>query len=204
MTGAGNQEIEVKFCVRALSRVQTRLEALGARVAQPRALERNLRFDTPGGELRQAGQVLRLRQDAGAQLTFKGPGEVREGVQHRAEIELSVDDFERARAFVEALGYGVVMAYEKYRATYALGDTLVALDELPFGSFVEVEGAGAQVIARVAGQLGLDWETRINASYVALFDCACAALGLSFRDLSFENFRGVSARPEHLGVRYAD
>ena len=85
MSGPGNEEIEVKFFVQSLPAVLARLERLGASVTLPRVFERNLRFDTPGGELRQAQRVLRLRQDAAVRLTYKGPGEVRAGVQVRAE-----------------------------------------------------------------------------------------------------------------------
>ena len=201
---SSNQEIEVKFCVRSLSALPVRLESLGARTAQPRVWERNLRFDTPGDDLRQAGRVLRLRQDEAAHLTYKGPGEVRGGVQHRVEIEIVVDGFDQARAFLEALGYQVAMAYEKYRTTYALEGNLVTLDETPLGNFVEIEGTAPDSIARLAERLGLEWEARINDSYVALFDRARAALGLAFRDLAFDNFRGVEVKPQHLGVRFAD
>src|SRR5512143_1091550 len=164
---SSTQEIEVKFCVRSLSALPVRLDSLGARATQPRVWERNLRFDTPGGDLRQAGRVLRLRQDEAAHLTYKGPGEVHGGVQHRVEIEMVVDGFDQARAFLEALGYQVAMAYEKYRTTYALEGNLVTLDETPLGSFVEIEGTAPDSIGRLAGRLGLEWEARINDSYVA-------------------------------------
>ena len=199
-----NQEIEVKFCVRSLSALAARLQQLGAVATQPRVWEQNLRFDTPDGELRRANRVLRLRQDSAARMTYKGPGQISGGVQHRAEIELTVESLEQARALLEALGYRVSMAYEKYRTTYSLGGTLVTLDEMPYGSFVEIEGPTSEAIAPVAGSLKLDWETRINESYAGLFDRARAALDLPFRDLLFDNFQSVAVRPEHLGVGFAD
>jgi adenylate cyclase class 2 len=199
-----NQEIEVKFCVRSLSALADRLQQLGAAVAQPRVWERNLRFDTPDGDLRRANQVLRLRQDTAARMTYKGAGRITGGVQHRTEIELTVESLEQARALLEALGYQVSMAYEKYRTTYALGGTVVTLDELPYGSFIEIEGATSESIALVAANLRLDWEARINDSYAALFDRAREALNLAFGDLVFDNFRSVAVRPEHLGVRFGD
>jgi adenylate cyclase class 2 len=199
-----NQEIEAKFCVRSLPGLAARLQQLEAPVTHPRVWERNLRFDTAKGELRQANRVLRLRQDTAARLTYKGPGTISGGVQHRTEIELTVQSLEQARALLEALGYQVSMAYEKYRTTHALGGTLVSLDELPYGSFAEIEGPTPEGIASVASSLRLDWEARINESYAALFDRARAALSLPFRDLLFENFRSVAVRPEHLGIRFAD
>ena len=203
-TNHTNQEIEVKFYLKSLPNLQARLERLGAKLAQPRGLERNLRFDRPGGELSREGRVLRLRQDSAARLTYKGPGELQGGVQARVEIEFTVDDFKQAQAFLEALGYSVWAAYEKYRATYALDDALVTLDELPFGSFAEIEAPTPEAVARAAKRLEVDWEERINTSYMALFEHAREAMGYSFRDLTFENFRGLRVPAEALGVRPAD
>jgi adenylate cyclase class 2 len=199
-----NQEIEVKFYVQSLPALAARLQQLGAAVTQPRVWERNLRFDTPDGDLRRTNRVLRLRQDTAARMTYKGSGHITGGVQHRTEIELTVESLEQARALLEALGYQVSMAYEKFRTTYSLSGALVTLDELPYGSFVEIEGATSEAIVPVAGSLKLDWEARINDSYAALFDRARATLNLPFRDLLFDNFRLVAVGPEHLGVRFAD
>ena len=45
-----DQEIEVKFYVSDLEAIQAHLVQLGARLVQPRTLEVNLRYDTPGGD----------------------------------------------------------------------------------------------------------------------------------------------------------
>ncbi len=198
------REIEVKFCVGSLAEVEARLVRLGARLAQPRVLERNLRFDTPMGDLARTAQVLRLRQDTAAHLTYKGAGRIQEGVQARTEIEFVVEDFDLARAFLEALGYQLWVVYEKYRTTYALGATLVTLDELPLGSFVEIEGPTPGEIAAVARQLALDWEKRLNLSYLALFNNARQTLGFAFRDLTFENFKTLKILPSQFGAELAD
>lgn len=197
-------EIEVKYLVRSLPRVADRLQALGARLVQPRTHERNLRFDLPNGSLRLDKKVLRLRQDNQARLTFKGPGHAHDGIYARQEIEFVVEDFNKARHFLEALGYQPVMFYEKYRTTYALQNALVMLDEMPYGNFVEIEGESAAAIHTLTDQLGLNRACNICLSYAALFDRARQALGLTFTDLSFDNFRGISVPPSALGQTYAD
>ena len=140
---SSGEELEVKFYVPDLARVAERLQALsaalGAKLVQPRQHETNLRFDTPNGDLVRQRQVLRLRQDDAARLTFKGPGREVDGIQQRQELEFTVSNFGMAQRFLEALGYQVIWMYEKYRQTYALGDVLVTLDELPFGNFIEVK-----------------------------------------------------------------
>jgi adenylate cyclase class 2 len=188
---AKGQELEVKFLAPDLASIQARLEALGASQVQPRVHETNLRFDTPVGDLGQSSQVLRLRQDTAVRMTYKGPGEVVDGIRKRQELEFSVSDFEMGRAFLEALGYQVVWMYEKYRQMFRLGEVLVTLDEMPFGNFIEIEGPDGASIQAMAGLLDMDWKLRILESYSVLFEDARAALGFTFRDLSFENFEGV-------------
>ena len=204
MAHKSNQEIEVKFNLHSLPALQAKLERLGGQLTQPRILECNLRFDTPTGDLRRGGRVLRLRQDSAARLTYKGRGRLQAGVQTRVEIEFTVGDFGQARAFLEALGYELWAVYEKYRTTYALGAVLVTLDELPFGSFAEIEGPTPEEVAATARRLELNWETRINGSYLTLFDHVRTALDLPFHDLTFDKFQEVKVSAAQLGVSPAD
>jgi adenylate cyclase class 2 len=203
MTATG-QEIEVKFYVCDLAGLQQRLLEQGAVLELERVHEINLRFDTGNRALFQAGQVLRLRQDTEARITFKGPGQVQAGARLRQELEFSVSDFAAARSVLEALGFEVYMMYEKYRTTYRLGEVLVVLDEMPYGDFAEIEGPDGETIQRAAEALALDWERRCLESYTFLFERVKQALGLVFEDLSFANFEGVEVTAEALGVRAAD
>jgi predicted adenylyl cyclase CyaB len=96
-------EIEMKVHVKNLTRLEQRLVALGANLLHPRQHEVNLRFDRMDHSLARQAQVLRLRQDDRARLTFKGPGTVQDGVRIRQEIEFTVGDFDSARLFRHAL-----------------------------------------------------------------------------------------------------
>jgi len=199
-----DHEIEVKFPVADLAQVEARLQSLGAQLTQPRVHETNLRLDTTDQSLTRTLQVLRLRQDSQARVTYKGPGITRDGVRIRQEFEFAVSDFEAARNLFEALGYAVSMMYEKYRAVYDLDDVHVTLDEMPYGSFVEIEGPQPASIQAAGARLGLNWERRVLDSYTALFDQLRAALGFTFRDLSFANFAGVQSALVILGIQPAD
>jgi len=197
-------EIEAKFYVRDLNRIAATLAALRAELLEPRGLETNLRFDLPDHSLRLNHRVLRLRKDTHNVLTYKGPGEIVDGIRARAELEVTVSDFNTAQAILEALGYQVSMMYEKYRTTYQLDDTLIMLDEMPYGNFVEIEGDNNAQIFAGAEKLGLDKTANCCDSYQTLFDRCRASLGLAFRDLSFENFKGVAVAPSDLGVTPVD
>lgn len=198
------QEIEAKFYVQDLKSIGTRIQDLGARLIQPRVLETNLRFDLPDGGLRSQGRVLRLRQDTAARLTYKEPGKGDQGIIQRKEIEFVVGDFEKARYLLEALGYQQVLIYEKYRTTYELADCHIMLDEMPYGNFVEIEGAGTEPIQKLATELNLNLKASLTASYSALFERVRQARQLNFTDLTFDNFSEIKVDPEDLAVTVAD
>jgi adenylate cyclase class 2 len=199
------QEIEAKFFVKNLNRIELRLQELKAQLIQPRIHEINLRFDDASNNLRGSFRVLRLRQDDRARLTFKGPSEEETGgILSRREIEFVVEDFQKARELLEALGYRAVVFYEKFRATYDLSGTHIMLDELPFGQFIEIEGENAKIIRRIVDLLGLDWDAMVKAGYHALFDRVTGKFNLDPSQLSFFALEKVNITAEDLGIRAAD
>jgi adenylate cyclase class 2 len=198
------QETEAKFYVQDLGRIKAQLEQLDARLIQDRVLETNIRYDLPDASLLAEGRVIRLRRDTQVRLTYKSAGNADQGVLSREEIEFVVEDFDKAKRFLEALGYQKLVYYEKYRATYELNETLVMLDELPYGNFVEIEGKTPQVIRMVADRLKLNWDTAVAMSYHTLFERLRTRLGLPFQDLSFVNFAGLNVQFVDLGVHVAD
>ena len=199
------QEIEAKFHVQNLRKIELRLLELKAQLIQPRVHEVNLRFDRLDGELRNSFRVLRLRQDDIARFTFKGPSVEKEGgILSRQEIEFEVGDFDSAKQFLEAIGFQVVVFYEKFRATYELNDTHIMLDELPYGSFIEIEGENVESIHSIADLLGLNWDAMIKAGYHALFERVAGKYGLDVSKLSFENLEGVTIKTTDMGIVAAD
>ena len=184
-------EIEVKFHLPQLQAFRERLLAAGAEQVKPRLFEHNVRFDSPGERLRLQYQLLRLRQDDGIRLTFKGPppnaGETEAKV--REELEVEVSDFVTMAAILERLGFEAQQSYEKYRETFRVDGVEIVLDEMPFGDFVELEGE-EEAIRAAANRLGLDWEQRILDNYLTLMARLKDAHDLGFDDATFDNFAG--------------
>ncbi len=199
-----DQEIEVKFLLRDYAALIQKIDDLHLPCSQERIHEFNLRYDLADGSLVAQKQVLRLRKDSHARLTFKGPGVMSEDVLLRKEIEVEVSDFETTRRLLESLGYQVVMMYEKYRANYLLDSLVISVDETPLGLFVELEGESPAQVRQAAQTLGFDWDARINLSYSALLNLFNQNTGHAFRDLNFENFAELEVNPATLGLRFAD
>jgi adenylate cyclase class 2 len=209
MTAAGygthpGREREAKFCVRSVAPIEKQLGAMAARLVEPRVFELNLRFDDPQRSLRARGRVLRLRRDAGAWLTYKGPSQPGSGVTDRVELETAVADIDTLKKILEQLGFIQIAVYEKYRTVYELGGCEVMLDELPYGDFIEVEGPETQSIRDVADRLGLRWEAAVQTSYLGLWESYCVGAGLRPDQLTFDALGGVPLAADELGVEYAD
>jgi adenylate cyclase, class 2 len=137
-------------------------------VLRPRRLQHDVLVDTADGRLQAAGTALRVRRDGDrAYLTFKGP--VLPGpVKAREEIETEAASGDTLLALLAALGYLPTFRYEKYREEYATDGAVLAIDETPLGTFVEIEGAPTTIHA-MAARLGFTAADYVTASYRALF-----------------------------------
>jgi adenylate cyclase class 2 len=103
-----------------------------------------------------------------------------------------VSDFATAAAIFQRLGLVEKQLYEKQRETFQLGGVEAVIDELPYGNFVELEGAETE-IHTIALQLGLDWERRIVTNYLQLMSELKQFHQLNFDDITFANFETCDA-----------
>jgi adenylate cyclase class 2 len=162
-------EIEVKVRVASRPVLRKKMLALGAKKQCPRSLERNLVFDSPAGELRERGILLRLRGVGGRGiLTMKTAVQGDPAYKVRAETETAVADFAAAEAILRGIGLRPVFVYEKYREEFSLGRVQLMLDETPIGVFLEIEGEPTRIDA-TAMRLGYSRSDYLSASYLQLF-----------------------------------
>jgi len=186
-----NIEIEVKFHLEDPGAIRAAIIDLGA-ISLGRAFETNHILDNRGQPLFQNRSLLRLRQAERAWLTFKAPPFAPDSkFKIRRELEVQVSDFTTTRKIMEALGFATVRVYEKWRETFTLGDTHFCMDELPYGDFLEIEGTEKNILA-FSKKLGFAWEQRSLLNYHELFELVKAEQRLSFTDITFSNFEGLS------------
>jgi len=124
--------------------------------------------DTVERTLFTRGCALRVRDEGGAAvLTFKGP--VAPGpFKVRDELETTAGSADRLLSILAALGYRPVFRYEKFREELTVPGALVAIDETPIGTFIEIEG-DAEAIHTWAARLGYSTADYITASYRTLY-----------------------------------
>jgi adenylate cyclase, class 2 len=208
------EEIEIKLRVRDIATVRSRLKHLHARTISPRTYESNTLYDTPRGNLRSHGRLIRVRIEQPASsfgqklqrangpaiLTYKGPppsspgggkaGRHSKGRSHlkvKEEAEVSVRGAADMRRILRALGLHPAFRYEKFRTTYTLpgiAGLKIELDETPIGTYLELEGPAA-AIQRGARLLGYARKDYLKDTYGSLYLAACRRLGRKPGDMLF-------------------
>jgi adenylate cyclase class 2 len=208
-------EIELKFPIADLARLQSRLPSLGFQLDTPRTFEQNTLYDTPGRTLRLSKQILRLRRYGSLwTVTHKRqPGDstadsAAPRYKVRIETETQVDDGPALAAIFQQLGYVPVFRYEKFRTEWSqtgpdldyppFADAAIVteiampipsrhlvLDETPIGDYAEIEGP-IPWIDHTLARLGIDPATCLTDSYGRLFLAWKERTGSPAENLTFD------------------
>ena len=183
MTATLEREVKLRF--EDADTARAAILAAGGTPVRGRRMQEDCLLDTPDDELRARRSVLRVRVESGKSLlTFKGP--VQPGLTKvREELETVVGDGAVVVQMLEQLGFRVWFRYQKYREEFALDDVLIALDETPVGTFVEIEG-GDRGIAETAEALGRGPGDYLVDSYRRLYLDDCEARGIAVADMVFD------------------
>src|SRR5687768_9837612 len=95
-----------------------------------------------GDFLVETGSVLRIRKTGDKTiLTYKKRIRNEFAVKQQIEYETEVGDADAIEKIIENLGCVKTLVYEKRRKTWRFRRVEIVLDELPFGSFMEIEGS---------------------------------------------------------------
>jgi adenylate cyclase class 2 len=176
-------EREVKLAFPTEEEARAAVVAAGAVLSRPRRLQQDTIFDTDDQSLRRQGCAVRVRRDGeSVLLTFKGPPQPAR-VKQREEHETAVADGDALLRIIGGIGLRPAFRYEKYREEYSAGDVVIAIDQTPVGTFVEIEGDEAGIL-RTAALLGRTPDDFILDSYRTLFLARRESAGLE-RDMVF-------------------
>ena len=178
-------EREIKLRFDSAAQARDRILSIGATPLRGRRLQEDCLLDTEQDSLYRRRCVLRVRNEGGKSLlTFKGPVQP-SAMKVREEHETVVADGDALLTILQELGLHVWFRYEKYREEFAAEDVVIAIDETPVGTFVEIEG-GEEHIHRTAAALGKTPDDYITDSYRMLFLAYCREQGLTVTDMLFD------------------
>jgi adenylate cyclase, class 2 len=193
-------EREVKLSYPTADAARTAIVAAGAVPLRPRRLQDDALFDMPEQVLRRKGCIVRVRTDGWSDgsttttLTAKGPVEPGQ-MKMREEHETRVEDGSALLHVLEILGLRATFRYQKFREEFSAPDLVIAIDETPVGTFVELEG-GEDAIVSVARALGRTPADFIRDSYYRLFHNRREEFGLSGSHMLFSPSPGLPTRSE--------
>lgn len=219
-----NAEIELKFPIDDLARLQAHLPLLGFQLDTPRTFEQNTLYDTPDRSLRRTTQILRIRRygDTWTVTHKRAPGERSEDddtrYKIRIETETRVEDGQALAAIFEQIDYSAVFRYEKFRTEWSHTTPSIegplfnnanlppevshlrlprhfVIDETPIGDFGELEGPPAWIDETLA-RLGIDPATCLTDSYGRLFLAWKERTGSPAENLTFDEIPSTIARLE--------
>ena len=191
MSGPVEREIKLRYDTPDAAR--RAVVAAGARPLRARRLQNDCLLDRERDPLADRACTLRVRIDGGAaRVTFKGAPKLGT-TKVREELETAVGDGDLLLQVLERIGFRVWFRYQKYREEFRRGDLVIAVDEAPIGTFVELEGGEPDILA-MAAALGREPADFILDSYLALFRAHCAATGAPGDHMVFD-VRQPAAEP---------
>ena len=166
-------EREVKLLFPTTAAAREAVLAAAAAPANGRRLQDDSLYDLPDETLRKKGCVVRIRTERWTDspdtttLTVKGPIQSSQ-MKLREEHETRVESAEALMRAFEALGMRVWFRYQKYREEFHTPGLVLAIDETPVGTYVELEGDEDAILAMTTA-LGRSPADFIVDSYYRLF-----------------------------------
>jgi adenylate cyclase class 2 len=167
-------EFEARFLAIDTEAIRDRVTAKGGVCVVPRTLMRRIVFKND--DIAERGGWLRLR-DEGRRITmtYKETTSDISAIDTILEAEIQVDDFQAAKALLEAMGFKALRYQENYREEWKLGEVTLDLDTWPgLSTFLEIEGPGEDAVRATADALGLDFAHAgygsVDEVYLAVLD----------------------------------
>ncbi len=171
---AENLEIEVKFLEVDVPALHKKLAELGAEDLGNDLLREIIFYDkdlTWQREQKTRRRFVRLRQTRGQTfLTYKS--RLTDGSEDYAEeLETKVDDLDKMKQILEAVGLVAVRHQEKKRHSYKLGSVSIDIDTWPkIPTYVELEGPTEGDIKALTVKLGFDWSQGVFDTSIGMIE----------------------------------
>ncbi len=182
-----NREIEVKFLEIDKSALIGKLKAFGAEDFGEDLLVQQI-FRDKAGNWKNEGKFGRIRKTSkGIFFTYKH-------VESRTatgtvEIEFEINQPDKLKAFLEAIGLNMDHESEKKRHKYKLDGVIVDIDTWPkVPTYLELEGPSEEAIKNLAAKLGFDWSKGLFGTSDMII---AENYGINVRDLRYFTFEKI-------------
>lgn len=159
---SGNLEIEARFLGIDQKNLKSRLKKLGAKDFGEKRIDEIIFYDKNLKWLPKKNKFVRIRK-VGKEITLTLKNRLAPGtIDGTEEIEFGVNDWNKAKLFLERLDLVAYREQEKIRHTFKLKGVTVDIDTWPgIPTWAEIEGRKELDIKMVAKLLGFDWEKAV-------------------------------------------
>ncbi|MDD4662071.1 MAG: class IV adenylate cyclase [Candidatus Pacebacteria bacterium] len=159
------KEIEVKFKIDEVEKIKEKLIDSGVSLSKA---YKQTTYGFFSDDSVSKGIFPRIRDEKDdIVLTVKVRPKEESEYFERAEYSMKISSTEEGVDILKVLGFNEVKMFEKVRQEGELLNTKITLDELYFGTFLEIEGE-KEDIENVIIKLGLENKKRLAKAYLAL------------------------------------
>lgn len=156
-----NTEIETRFLDINKSELIEKLKSLNAIDEGEVKLDEIIFYDDLEKSLREKYLVKLRKKGDKITLTYKSNKD--KTTDGATEIEFVVSDMDKAKSFMETIGWTAYRIVEKYRHTFELDGVTLDIDTWPqIPPYVELEGDDVESLKLMAGKLGFDWNNKFD------------------------------------------
>lgn len=148
--------------------IRETLKKLGATRIKPEFMQKRTVFSLPQGH-EITGGWLRVR-DEGDKITMSLKVIDGDKIEDQKEINVTVDNYENARSFLNSIGCVEKAYQESKRELWSLDDVEIMIDEWPFlEPFVEIEGKSEQSVRMMSERMGFAYDMAFFCSVATLY-----------------------------------
>jgi len=152
-----NIEYEATFVDINKNTARTRLKKARAKLIRPEFLQKRFVYHLPQGHEIKGGWA-RIR-DEGDKITMSLKIINGNKIDDQKEINLRIDNMEKAREFLKTLGCREKAYQETKREIWRLAGVEITIDEWPFlEPFVEIEGDSKKSVEQASKKLNFDYQ----------------------------------------------
>lgn len=161
-------EYEAKFLNINTAKIKKLLVSLGAKLTKPKKLLKRVIFENE--IVKSQHSWIRLRDEGDVvTLTLKQVTDT-STIQGTKELEISINDFNKADQFLEAIGLERKRYQENYREEWQLNNIKFDFDTWPdMPTFLEIEGLDEESVKLAAKKLNLDYKKARFGSIDSLY-----------------------------------
>lgn len=141
-------EIEAAFIDINKDDIRNKLKSLNGKLIQPEILMKRVIYDIPGNAF------ARVRDEGNRiVMTYKRIDDL--SLSGTKEINLTVDNYDKALDFMQAIGVQAKAVQETLREEWELDDVEICIDTWPWlPPYIEIEGPSEESVKAVATKLG--------------------------------------------------